>query len=461
MGALVSAALLTERLGRGLAGMFRKDAGLYGRWLWPSGNGDRGPPGSWQQNLGQHMDPATLVAFSAVYSCVQIIAGDMAKLPIIVSEILPTGEERRLRDDPYEILMRRPNDYQSRIDFIQTLMLSTLIQGNGYALKEYNGRNEVIRLHPWDPRGVMPAVNPIDGSVYYRMSANALAGYPQGLTAPARDVIHHRIPMSAGYPLIGVTPIFAAASSSAMGIRILQNSQAFFGNMARPSGTLSSATNITKTQAAEVGEAWDRNYSAGGLGKTAILPFGLKWESMTMNAVDAQLIEQLRWSVEDVARVFRVPTFMIGDTSKVTYRNSEQLGRAYLAGCLGYHVEALQERLSLAFDFGQKFKIEFDLDALLKTEIDTRYTAYTQALNAGWLKINEVRSTEGYGPVDGGNEPMVQMQNVPLSIAVSNAKNPPAPAPAPTPAPAPPKALDVAAISAKVSGLMGGIEWTA
>lgn len=455
MGALVSAALLTERLGRGLAGMFRKDAGLSGRWLWPTGNGDRGPPGSWQRNLGTNVDPAALVAFSAVYSCVQIIAGDLAKLPIGIFEVMPTSEEKRLRNDPYEVLMREPNDYQSGVDFIQTFMLSTLIHGNGYALKEYNGRNEVVRLHPWDARQVIPTIAQ-DGSVFYRMGANRLAGYPVGLIAPARDVIHHRMPMSSGMPLVGVTPIFAAASSSAMGLRILENSQVFFGNMARPSGTLSSATNVTKVQADQVAEAWERNYSGEGIGKTAVLPFGLTWQAMTMNAVDAQLIEQLRWSVEDVARVFRVPTFMIGDTSKVTYRNSEQLGRTYLQGCLGYHVKALQDRLNLAFDFGNRFRVQFDLDALLTTEIDTRYSAYTAALQAGWLKINEVRAIEGYGPVSGGNEPMIQVQNVPLSVAVDNAKNPkPPPAPAPAPAPAPPKALDADKLAARVALLMG------
>lgn len=452
MGALVSVAKVTEQLGSRIAGLFVKKQ-LGGTWLWPS-HGDAGPPGSWQRNLNFSHDPAALVAFSAVYSCVNIISGDLAKLPARIMQVMPSGEEKKLDNDPYETLLREPNGYQSGVDFIQVLMLAVLIHGNGYAYMVRNGRQEVSELHALDPRTTSPAVA-ADGSVFYRCGENLLAGIRAGATIPARDIIHHRLPMAAGMPLVGVSPIYAAASSSAMGIRILQNSQAFFANMSRPSGQLVSASPIQPDQADKIEKKWEEKFGEGNQGKTAILGFGLKWEPITINAVDAQLIEQLRWSVEDVARVFRVPPFLLGDSSKVTYRNSEQLGRAYLAGCLGYHVQALQERLNIAFDFGNAYKVQFDLDALLKTEIDTRYTAYTQALSAGWITINEVRMMEGYAPVPGGDENMVQIQNQPLSVVVENAKNPTPPPELPAPG-APPagKSIDLASLSAHVARLM-------
>lgn len=471
MGALVAAAQLTERLGARLAQLLRKDAySGTGQWYWPpSGNGDRGPPGTWQRNLNAVHDPSALVAFSAVYSCVNVISGDLAKLPPRIMQVMPTGEEKELLNDPYEVVLRMPNHYQSGVDFIQLLMLSTLISGNGYAYMRRNGRNEVSELHPLDPRRTWPNVAP-DGSVYYTTGQNVLAGIKDGAVIPARDIVHHRLPMSAGYPLVGVTPIYAAASSSAMGIRILQNSQALFQNMSRPSGQLTTDLPLAEDQAVKVATRFEQQYSDGNIGKTFVAGSGLKWAPITINAVDSQLIEQLRWSVEDVARVFRVPPFLLGDSSKVTYRNSEQLGRAYLAGCLGYHVQALQERLNLAFDFGNRFKVQFDLDALLKTEIDTRYTAYQSGLSAGWLTVNEVRALEGYAPVKGGNENMMQSQNQPLSVLVDNAKNPkPLPAPEPgtpsapeSPPPASPdaqgppaKSMDYASLFAAVGELMG------
>jgi HK97 family phage portal protein len=244
---------------------------------------------------------------------------------------------------------------------------------------------------------------------------------------PERDMIHHRVPLVPGYPLVGVTPIFAAAASSAVGIQILRDSQQFFANSSRPSGLLQSTINLGDEQKRKAKEEWDIAYRGREYGKVAILPNGLTWSPITITAQDAQLIEHLRFSVEDVARVFRVPTFMLGDVSKVTYRNSEQLARAYLTGCLASHIEALEERFERAFQFPPTFEIKFDLSQLLRTEIDVRFAAYQNALNGGWQSINEVRAQEGLEPVPGGEEPRVQMQYVPLSAA-----NEPPPAAPPT-----------------------------
>lgn len=463
MGALVSVASFGERalsfIGRGTLSLFKSGGGL--RWNWPSNGGDRGPPGSWQMNLNADTgNPSALVAFSAVYACVQIIAGDIAKLPIQVLSNKGGGIFDNLPDDVIALLMRRPNGYQTRVDFIQSFVLSYLIYGNAYVLILRNGRNEPRELHIWDPRKAFPHVAP-DGSVFYQLSGNVLAQVPSGAMVPARDIIHHRMPLSAGDPLIGVTPIYAAAASSAMGIRILQNSQKFFSNMSRPSGTLTAPGKISPETAARLKEEWDTNYTEERLGKTAVLGEGLAWSAMTINAVDAQLIEQLRWSVEDIARVFRIPTFLIGDTTKVSYRNTDQLGRMYIAGCLGYHLEAIQERFHLAFEFGNDFVFQFDLSAMLKTEIDTRYAAYEIALKSGFKTINEIRALEGDDNLKGGDEPMLQVQNQPLSVIIDNAKNPkpvpvaapPVGAPAVPPAP-PKKEADIDRVRALLSSMM-------
>jgi HK97 family phage portal protein len=236
-----------------------------------------------------------------------------------------------------------------------------------------------------------------------------------------------------------VSPIFAAAASSAVGLQILRDSQQFFANSARPSGLLQSTINLGDDQKRKAKEEWDIAYRGREYGKVAILPNGLDWKPITITAQDAQLIEQLRYSVEDVARVFRVPTYMLGDMTKATYRNSEQLARNYLQGCLGAHIEALEERFERAFQFPPTFEIKFDLAALLRTEIDVRFAAYQTALNAGWQSINEVRAQEGLEPVDGGDEPRVQMQYVPLSAATE---------------PAPPPATDNALDPARLRSLV-------
>lgn len=413
-----------------IAGLRAPGGGMHWNWVSnnanPWGNGDRGPLGSWQMNLGQGKGYEQL-AFSAVYGCVNVIAQDVSKLPPIVYSVdLKTGAREALRGDYYVGLFREPNNYQTCTDFLFAFVQSYLIQGNTYCyIGKRNGRGEVAEMHVLNPHKVQ-ALMADNGAVFYECGEDFAAGLKANTRVPERDMIHHRLPLIPGYPLVGVSPIFAAAASSAVGIKILQNSQQFFANASRPAGSLNAPGKVSEPTAKRLQEDWDNNYRGENFGKTAILPEGLTWNPLTITAQDAQLIEQLRWSVEDVARVFRVPPFMLGDMTKVTYRNNEQLVRAYLTGCLGSHITAIESRFARAFEFPLTYEFKFDLTQFLRMETDIRYAAYGAALKDGWQSINEVRSQEGYAPVTGGDEPRIQMQYVPLSKA-----NEPPPEPAP------------------------------
>jgi HK97 family phage portal protein len=414
---------------------FVRDPGDGGvRLHWPSGGGDWGPPGWWQM-YGRSQMPSELTSFSAVYACATIISQDIGKLPLQVFRTDPkTGVRVQQRNDYYERLMVEPNSYQTGVDFMQLFVMSYLLQGNAYAYAKRNGRGEVCEMHVLDPRKTQPYIDET-GEIFYRVGTNLLAQLPGGAVIPERDIIHHRLPLMPGFPLVGVTPIYAAAASSGVGLSILNNSHSFFRNSSRPSGVLKAPGKVSKETSDRLATDWDNNYSNQRYGKTAVLPEGLAWEPLTITATDAQLIEQLRWSVEDVGRVFRVPPFMLGDVSKTTYRNSEQLARAYLSGCLSWHIEALEARFGRAFDFPFDYSMVFDLATLLRAEIDVRFKAYQEALAAAWITPNEVRASEGLPPVEGGDEPHIQSQYVPLSMSglVPAQPAPGAPAPAPQP----------------------------
>jgi HK97 family phage portal protein len=420
------------------------------QWLWPSGgwgNGDRGPPGSWQRNLGEGFLGQELIAFSAVYACINSIASDISKLPPIVYQVDPeTDAKTPQRTDYYVRLMEQPNSFQTHVDFMYAFVQSYLFQGNTYCLCRRNARDEINALYILNPHRVQPLIVREDGSIFYRCAEDHLAGLAPGTVVPARDMIHHRLPLIPGFPLTGVTPIFAAAASSSVGLKILQNSQQFFANAARPSGMLVTEQSLSPETAARYKQEWEQNYRGEGTGKVALLGGGMKWEPLTITAQDAQLIEQLRWSVEDVGRVFRVPPFMLGDMTKISYRNNEQLVRAYLTNCLGYHIRAIEQRFKAAFEFGPDYSFELDLAAMLRTEIDVRFAAYREALNAGWQSINEVRAQEGLEPVKGGETPRVQVQYVPIDKPATPMPPPGSPGPgepatdpnAPLPEPASP-----------------------
>lgn len=380
--------------------------------------------GAWQRNLSDASD-LSLLSFSPVYSCINVISSDIGKLPVNLYRWTDDFRRELHMAHPYFKLLNYPNHYQTRLAFYQQWIVSKLIAGNTYVLKRRDERGVVNALYILDPTRVVVLVAE-DGSVFYQLFRDVQSGRLSGLTGesvvvPASEIIHDRC-MTLWHPLVGVTPIFAAAMSADAGLNILRQSNTFFSNMARPSGILTSPQRISPELALRLQTEWEGNFTAGKVGRVAVLGEDLKWQSMTMNAVDAQLIEQLKWSVEDVARVFRVPPFMLGDLSHASYRNNEQMFRTYYNGCLAYHIEGVELCLDKGLELPNRVEVEFDLEQLFRMEADIRFTVYDKAIKAGIYSINEVRLKENLPPTPGGEAPMIQMQYVPLPVAVEQAK---------------------------------------
>lgn len=401
----------------------------------PPGTGDNSLPplshgyvhepfaGAWQMNR-ECFGPTGL--FSAVYACIAVIAGDVSKLPPKIRRRLPNGSKEDFDNHPAARVLYYPNSYQTRVDFWGQFMSSCLFTGNTYVYLVRDERGVISEMHILDPRRVRVMLAE-DGSVFYHIGSEPLAELIGTAYLPARDVLHHRL-LCMAHPLCGTTPLYAAGVSAMTGQTIQSNSHAFFANMSRASGVLTAPGKISLDLAARLKTEWDQNFKGGQMGRTAVLGEGMKWEPLTISAADAQLIEQLRWSVEDVARCFRVPSYMLTDASKISFKNAEQLARNYYSQTLQYHIESIEARIDLAFDLRNDIYCEFDLSALLRMEFDARMSAYQTAINSGVLAINEARKLEELPPVEGGDEPLVQSQYIPVSMAGEIRAAPPPPA---------------------------------
>lgn len=356
------------------------------------------------------------MAYSAVYSCITLIASDIAKLPIRLVERGNGGiwTEADARDYP---VIRKPNHYQNRIQFIEQWITSKLARGNTYVLKINDERGKITALYVLDPTRVTPLVAP-DGEIFYQIAADNLSGLKSGITVPATQIIHDRTP-ALFHPLIGTPPIFACGLSALQGINIQKNSAKFFGNMSRPSGVLTAPGAIGDEIATRIKTAFEQNYAGNNIGKLAVLGDGLKYEAMSINANDAQLIEQLKWTAQDVCSCFHVPAYKVGFATAPTYSNAEILNQIYYTDCLQTLIESLElcfsEGLGLTQLQAKEQSIEFDIDALLRMDTDTRFKSHSAAIAGGWMSPNEARAKEDLTPVAGGETPYLQQQNYSLA----------------------------------------------
>lgn len=367
--------------------------------------------GAWQQ--GVEVRQQDMLAHSAVFACVSLIASDIAKLPIQITEKADGIWKGVLSE--HDGLLRKPNGYQNRVQFIEQWIGSKLLHGNAYALKRRDAVGRIVGLLLINPERVEPLIAE-DGSVFYRLSPNdRLSGITdEGVTVPAREIIHDRMNCFF-HPLIGISPLTACALAANQGMSIQKNSVSFFGNNSNPGGVLTAPGAISKETADRLKAHWETNYSGKNAGRVAVLGDGLKYEQMAVTPSDAQLIDQLKWTAESVCTAFHVPAYKIGAGVVPTYGNAEVLSQIYYTDCLQSLIEALELSLDDGLDLPLNQRTELDLDSLLRMDTVTRFQAYTAAIGGGWMAPNEARRKEGMAPVEGGDTCYMQQQDFSLA----------------------------------------------
>lgn len=393
--------------------------------------------GAWQRNIAID-STENVLKFSAVYACVDLIASDISKLRIKLVEVDGDGIWNETTSGAFSPVLRKPNRYQTRIQFMSQWITSKLLHGNTYVLKQRDARNVVTAMYVLDPMRVTPMVTP-EGAVWYRLRNDWLAQVPDEteIMAPSSEIIHDRM-LTLFHPLVGVSPIYACGASATQGARIQANSSVFFSRNSVPSGVLSYTGELTDEQVENYRQQWQNKFAPGGVGGVAVLGGAFSYSAMTIPAQDAQLIEQLKWTIEDVARCFHVPLHKLG-ASNPTFNNVSALNQDYYTQCLQSLVEAIEILLEEGLALPAEMGAELDLENLLRMDPLTLADVNEKSIRAGYLAPNEARLRSNLGPVKGGDTPYMQQQNWSLA-ALDERPAPSAPAPAVKPADAMPPA---------------------
>lgn len=400
--------------------------------------------GAWQQNVEVNFE--SVLSFSADFACRTLIASDIAKLGLRLVKLDSNGLWVETKNSAYSPVLRKPNHYQNRMQFMENWILSKLQMGNTYILKQRDDRNVVTKLYILDPTRVTVLVA-ATGDVFYQLNTDHLSGIQQAtITVPASEIIHDRFNCFF-HPLVGLSPIFASGLASMGGLAIQNNSTHFFSNGSQPGGVLVAAGAISDETAGRLKAYWEENYSGRNRGKIAVLGDGLKFEVMHQKAVDAQLIEQLKYSSETVCSTYHVPPYKIGVGVLPANNNVQALNLEYYSQCLQVLIEAVELCLDEGLNTGEELGVEINIDNLLRMDGQTQMEVLDKGRN--YLTPNEGRKRLNLPPATGGNAVYRQQQDYSLEALAKRdeqadpfAKAGSTPTAAPTPAAAPAPAAE-------------------
>lgn len=340
----------------------------------------------------------------ALYSAVSIICQDIAALPLILYKRLERGKERATKHALYALLHDAPNPEMTSFQFREIAFANIIGWGDFFGQLIWNNRGEIQEI--WPLHSGRMEVSRKDGERIYLYTT--VQGKRIAFTA---DQILH-IPGFGYDGLRGKGIISLARNTIGQSMALERYGNRVLKNDARPSVVLKHPGRLDDSNVlARLRDSWNQAYGgAENAGKAAIIEEGMSVETIGFPAKDAQYIETRRFLIAEIARFLRIPPHMLGDVTSSTSWGTgiEQQEIGYLTHTLRPWMvrfeQGLNKDLLFSWDKGEYF-FEHLVDAMLRTDIQTRMTAYATAIQNGIYTPNEVRERENLLPYDGGDEP--------------------------------------------------------
>lgn len=372
---------------------------------------------------GQIVSPTTAMQLTAVYSCIRILSEAIAELPLHVYRYTPDGGKVKAIEDPrYFLLHDEPNPEMTSYIWRETMMTHLCLRGNAYSQIVYNGRGQIVALYPLMP-DQMTIERTEDGRLIYWYQRSPEDVRPGELTLiklQSWEVLH--VPGLGYNGLVGFSPIQVAKNAIGSALAAEDYSGHFFENAAMPSGVIEYDGVIKDPD--NFREKFSKQFSgAVHSGKTPVLEEGMKYKQISLSPQDAQFLEQRKFSIDEIARIFRVPPHMLADLEKSSYSNIEQQSLEFVKYTIAPWVARWEQQLKKAlFDDEEKRRMfcSFNLEGLMRGDYKSRMDGYAIARQNGWMSANDIRELENMNRIsdeEGGNLYLINGNMLPLSDA--------------------------------------------
>ena len=361
-----------------------------------------------QTYAGTIITQDTSLKIGAVYACVRLLADTISTLPVDTF-YREGGARKPFRPKP--LWVENPDIGTAREDFLQQAMVSLLLDGNVFIRIFRTRTGEIISLVVLDPTRVEVRRNPATREVEYVLDAGT------GTTLRSDEVLHITELRKPG-ALRGISRIDEVKQSLGLASALEEFSARFFGQGSVTAGIIEWPGNLTREQAKDLASGFEDGHR--GLKRShrpGVLFGGAKFVKTGVDPNEAQMLESRQFAVEEIARIFRCPLHLlqVSTPGAMSYASVEQNAIQFAQYTLRPIISKFETALSSLLP-GPAF-VKFNLDAILRGDIQTRFAAYSTGQLAGFLSVNDIHRLEDMPPADGGDEYRVPLANVNLAAA--------------------------------------------
>lgn len=370
---------------------------------------------------------------TCILACVRFIASSLACMPTEVIRRRPGYPKTHAHDLAcYDVLTWRPNSWQSDFEYKETTCYHLALYGRAYS-RIVSGENGFCSsLEPLHPSR-MSCLRGGDGSLVYRY----LLPRGQFKDFAQAEIVHYRWLSDNSYE--GQLPAELCATSVALARKLDVAASSFWDNSARPDGVIETQEDVPDEAKARFREQWQEIY--GGprkRGATAILPKKAQYKAIEGNSQEANQFMELRKSMlPEVARVYGIPTTLLGDADMAKYSNVEQeFVTAHVFGLLPWEKRyegAIDRSILRTYDnpMDGRHYCRLDSRALLRGDTQARVALYQFLFNCGAISPNELRDLEDLDLLENpaANATYMQLGFAPLGTSATGTGPDAAPAP--------------------------------
>jgi HK97 family phage portal protein len=358
---------------------------------------------------GTVVNPETVFRVNAIFSAVSLISDTISTLPID-SYIRRDGARFAFRPRPAWV--QQPDVDTTKEAFYGSLIVSMLLDGNGFVRVFRDGAGRVVNMTVLNPAKVEIRKDKVGGVTYVYEG--------EGKPLNKNELMHIPDVVRPGETR-GISRVTALKDNFGLALALESYAARFFGQGASTQGIIEFPGNLTPEQAKQLVDGFDARHKGFRKShKTGVLSGGAKYVNTSVENDKAQFIDSRRMAVEDVARAFNIPPHLLGLPGTNTYSSVEQNNIAFVTHTLRPIVQKLESAFTPLManePGGTTAFIKFTLDGLLRGDANSRFTAYSTGLQAGYLTINDIRRLEDLPPVDGGEIIRVPLASVNIDAA--------------------------------------------
>lgn len=380
-------------------------------------------------NTGANYGTSKAMLLSTVYRCVEVISDSVAQLPLEPYKIDADGYRLKFTSHPsYRILNKEPNNRMTRFTFIKTLVVSTLLKGNGYAYIERDNKGNATALH-YIPSELVTIIPPttIGENVMYNVT---------GLSNSVESCNMIHILNFSYDGITGISTLSHAKNTLGLAMDSESHASGFFKGGANLAGILTVQSTLTSKQKQDLKTSWQTAFSptTGQPNGVAVLEGNMEFKPITVNPSDAQLLETREFNVIDICRFFGVSPVKAFDLSKSSYSTVEATNLSFLTDTLSPLLEKIElefERKIYKPSEKESIDVRFDTSRLLRADKQSLANYYSTLFNIGVVSLNEIRKELDLASVEGGDNHFVQVnlmevnkaaQNIPTNKNLENVK---------------------------------------